>query len=81
MSEKLCRCGKPELHYNDAGIQWQMEELVQRFGEHITIEVGLRKWLVPRHYVALHGVRAIDLPTLGFPEIGPDTYVMDWNPL
>jgi hypothetical protein len=30
-----------------------------------------RRWRVQRHYVALHGITAKDLPNLGFPEIEP----------
>lgn len=72
---KLCHCGKP-LHYTNARIQSSVEELIRELGENITVEYGLRKWLVPRHYIALHGLRAIDLPTLGFSEVGPETWVM-----
>ena len=68
----LCHCGRP-LHYSSPGIQSDIEELVAAFGEHITVQLGRRKWLVPRHYIALHGLRAKDLPDLGFQEIGPGT--------
>jgi len=64
----LCHCGKP-LHYSDAKIQRMVEALIAELGEHVVVAVGSRSWLVPRHYIALHGLRAQDVPTLGFDEV------------
>ena len=69
MSEQnLCACGKP-LHYSDPIIQQMMQELVDQRGEDIHITVRGRTWLVQRHYIALHGVKAQELERLGFPEV------------
>lgn len=56
-----------------------MEDMVRRLGETILISVSGRGWIVPRHYVALHGIKASELPVLarryGFPEV--EGYVED----
>jgi hypothetical protein len=74
MPEKMCACGKP-LHYNDPQIQELMEGHVAKLGECVEIKVlgSGRRFMVPRHYVALHGVRGADIPALaercGFEEV------------
>lgn len=65
---EMCHCGKP-LHYRDPVAQRVNEEFIARFGPDIPISVGDRTWNVQRHYVALHGIKAWELPSLGFPEI------------
>lgn len=64
-----CACGKP-LHYSDPKIQAWMEDLVADLGEYVKIRRldGGRAWMVQRHYIALHGVRAQDLGTPAIPE-------------
>ena len=72
MPERLCKCGKPELHYSDLHLQQQMEELVRQLGEFIPIRIatmGNRTFLVPRHYIAQHGIKARDIASLGFEEV------------
>ena len=72
-----CHCGK-DLHYNDPKIQNDIQDLVDRFGEFITIVVVdkmtkvNRKFRVQRHYIALHGIKGKDVAKLGFPEIKHD---------
>jgi len=68
MSEALCHCGQP-LHYSDQKIRAMVEHWVERLGEHIIVtdESG-RKFKVPRHYIALHGIKAAELDSLGFEE-------------
>ena len=39
-----------------------------RLGPAIVVRLGNRAWRVPRHYIALHGLKAWELTTLGFPE-------------
>jgi len=68
MSEELCHCGKP-LHYEDPEARAFVERLIELKGSHTLITVAGRTWLVARHYIALHGVKAAELPTLGFKEI------------
>lgn len=65
---KNCHCGKP-LHYTDPELRKDMDETVELLGEFIPVHVSGRTWSVSRHYIALHGVKATDLPTLGFKEI------------
>ena len=64
----LCHCGKP-LHYTDADVERAMWRLIALKGERIKVTVGGRSWLVPRHYIALHGLKAWELPFLGFEEV------------
>jgi hypothetical protein len=66
--EKMCACGKP-LHYSSPEIQRLIEEIVRDFGEDLEVVCGEHRWLVPRHFIALHGLKAWELPTLGFKEI------------
>lgn len=71
--EKRCGCGLP-LHYSDAARQHDVEELVKVLGETMPVTIiGGRSWLVPRHYIALHGLEPSELPTLaltyGFKEV------------
>ena len=65
-----CHCGRP-LHYSDPEIQKLVEKIIAEKGEFVPIKVlGGRAWKVPRHFIALHGIRAWEIPTLGFEEIG-----------
>jgi hypothetical protein len=74
-----CACGEP-LHYGDSRgsrvMRRAVEKLARALGENIVVTVGTRRWLVQRHYIALHGLSAQELPSLGFPEIGPEEYVL-----
>ena len=64
----MCHCGRP-LHYTDPVIEAMIGVLVEQLGEYTQVTVDRRTWLVQRHYIALHGIRAVDLPNLGFDEI------------
>jgi hypothetical protein len=64
---ELCHCGQP-LHYTDPKIEYLIRALVNEFGPTVPVTIGDRTWLVPRHYIALHGLKAQELPTLGFQE-------------
>lgn len=63
----MCPCGRP-LHYSDPKIQAAVESLIKALGPTIPVTVGGRTWKVPRHYIALHGIKAVELPFLGFEE-------------
>ena len=67
-----CACGQP-LHYRDANGQRSVQELVDTLGPDVIIETRGRSWRVPRHYIALHGLKAWELPrlaaALGFDEL------------
>lgn len=65
---KLCHCGKP-LHYTDPAVQQQVERLIKTSGECIEVTVGGATWLVPRHYIALHGLAGDKVATLGFQRV------------
>ncbi len=57
-----CACGQP-LHYTDPEAQAAVEHLVEKLGEFQPITVlGYGTWLVQRHYIALHGIKAAELP-------------------
>lgn len=60
----LCACGQP-LHYSDPDVQAKVQELIDAYGEHIDVTTEEGTWRVQRHYIALHGIRAVELPELG----------------
>lgn len=64
----LCACGQP-LHYLRPETEAAMRRVVRLQGAKLKVTVGHRSWLVPRHYLALHGLRAEELPALGFQEV------------
>lgn len=68
----MCPCGQP-LHYSSTENQAAVERLIAELGDRIRVSVGGRTWLVPRHYIALHGLKARELPTLGFEEVSEPT--------
>jgi hypothetical protein len=71
---KLCLCGRP-LHYSDPEIERLVEKIISIKGELVAVRVGDRGWMVPRHYIALHGIRAQELTSVaekyGLREIDP----------
>jgi hypothetical protein len=58
-----CPCGEA-LHYTSLAHQFAVERLVAVHGPDVTITTPEGSWRVPRHYIALHGVKAVDLPAL-----------------
>lgn len=67
-AEVLCHCGRP-LHYKDPSLKAQLEELVAKLGPNIEVISEGHIYLVPRHFIALHGIKGRDLSTLGFREV------------
>lgn len=65
-----CACGRP-LHYTDPKVEAFMERMVKEHGEFIEVETPDGRWKVQRHFIALHGLHADDLPKLGFEEVRP----------
>ena len=63
-----CHCGQP-LHYNDPVSQKLVDDMVTSLGEYVNITVGQRTFAVQRHYIALHGLVAAEIPNLGFEEV------------
>ena len=69
MENELCHCGRP-LHYTDAAIEAYVRKMVELHGETIDVRASDgRWWKVPRHYIALHGIKEQELHKLGFEEI------------
>ena len=66
----LCAYGQP-LHYASKAEELHVQRLVDLNGPDVVVQVGERAWQVPRHYIALHGLKAAELPELGFPEASP----------
>lgn len=64
----MCACGKP-LHYTDKTLQDQIEMMVAMLGECIEVEVSGKRYKVPRHYIALHGLKGAEVAALGFEEV------------
>jgi hypothetical protein len=63
-----CHCGLP-LHYSDPDVRDAVERCIQEKGEFVTVTVCGRSWRVPRHYIALHGLKGAEVASLGFEEI------------
>jgi hypothetical protein len=72
-----CPCGRP-LHYSTPQLQAMVEAFVRDLGPEVIVTVGDRRWRVSRHYIALHGLKASELPTLGFPELLDDPTRPPW---
>ena len=68
MPEELCHCGKP-LHYSDPKMREAVERLIGKLGAKVQVQIRGKTWLVPRHYIALHGVKAWEIEKLGFEEV------------
>lgn len=70
--EQKCACGRP-LHYTDPSLRKAVELLIAEKGSTIDVTVDGHTWQVPRHFIALHGVKADELPLLssllGFQEV------------
>lgn len=58
-----CPCGKG-LHYINVENRNAVEKLVLALGSDIEVYAMGRRYAVPRHYIALHGLAAKDLPKL-----------------
>jgi len=61
--QELCACGQP-LHYSDPGTREHMERLCRELGATMKVMCSEGTWLVPRHYIALHGLKAWEIPEL-----------------
>lgn len=65
-----CHCGKP-LHYDNYDIKEAVEDLISFKGEYVKVRsiCTEKTYLVPRHYIALHGIKERLLDTYGFEEV------------
>lgn len=72
MTLTLCACGEP-LHYSDPKTESQVRTVVERMGPNIRVNTPDGVYEVPRHYIALHGIEAAEIPQLaeelGFPKV------------
>lgn len=70
--QEKCPCGLP-LHYVDQNTRMQVEELIRLNGAEVKVKTPLGTWMIPRHYIALHGIKTMELPGLaaryGFREV------------
>lgn len=75
--DELCSCGR-SLHYTDPAVRAEVERYIAQLGPAVKISLPSigRTYIVPRHYIALHGLNAAVLPELGFAEV-----LMDSRPL
>jgi hypothetical protein len=64
----MCHCGQP-LHYTSEETERFVRKQIAELGETVLVTVGTRAWLVPRHYLALHGLKGWEIAELGFPEV------------
>ncbi len=62
-TDVICPCGCP-LHYSDPELQARVQELVDAVGPTVLVSTADGSWCVPRHYIALHGIRTADLTEL-----------------
>jgi hypothetical protein len=55
----FCQCGRP-LHYSNRSIQAQVDKMISLAGEpFVTVTIlGVGRFRVQRHYIALHGFNA-----------------------
>lgn len=58
-----CACGKP-LHYSDPLIEEAVNRIIATQGEYVTVKCDGKEYSVQRHFIALHGLRAAELPML-----------------
>ena len=68
MNDICCACGRP-LHYSSSDIEAAVKSLIAHSGQYVKVtrlEDG-RAWMVQRHYIALHGLKAADLGTAALP--------------
>lgn len=66
--DPLCYCGQP-LHYSDVALYATVKRMIRLLGPDVRVIAGGRTWFVPRHYVALHGLKEQEITTLGFIEL------------
>lgn len=65
MACEQCGCGQL-LHYNDPEMEQEIRALVAKHGVTIAVQVADQShgYLVPRHYIAKHGLKAAELEEL-----------------
>jgi len=82
MSDDLCACGQP-LHYSNPEVRAAVDRIIAIVGSrYVPILVDGHAWYVDRHYIALHGLAAAEIPWLGFRElfVCPSCHRISFNP-
>jgi hypothetical protein len=59
--EQRCGCGRP-LHYSSPDIERQICQLAEELGPTVLVRTPYGSWQVPRQYMALHKLEAVELP-------------------
>lgn len=62
-SSVLCACGRP-LHYTSEIAELYVRVVIANHGETLEVTTSEGTWKVQRHYIALHGLKASELPEL-----------------
>jgi hypothetical protein len=58
--KERCACGRP-LHYTNPDTERLIRGFVEQLGPTVIIKAMGHAWKVPRHFIALHGLRASEL--------------------
>jgi hypothetical protein len=64
----MCHCGKP-LHYVDPAAERMVRRMIDQAGEFLIVDAPSGRYRVQRHYIALHGLKAEQLPLLDFEKV------------
>jgi hypothetical protein len=62
MTNQVCPCGA--VHELSAGTRATFENVTAGLPLTVVVEVSGVRWLVPRIFIAAHGLKAAELPTL-----------------
>lgn len=62
MTANACPCG--EVHELSAAVRAAYEGVTEGLPPDVTVTLGGRSWVVPRIYIAVHGLKADELPAL-----------------
>jgi hypothetical protein len=54
----LCPCGERHV------VSWKTANIIRNHGRNVIVTTSSGSWWVPRIWIAVHGVAAIELPTL-----------------
>ncbi len=69
-----CPCGRL-LHYSNPQNEYMIRQMVRELGPEIRVTLldGSRSWMIPRHFLALHGLKGQELVEVtrkyGFKEV------------
>jgi hypothetical protein len=58
-----CDCGQP-LHYASDVSRQRVQVMVDQLGPTVNLTTPEGTWAIPRHYIALHGLKAAEVPSL-----------------